>query len=223
MKRHRLISAVAAIGLLVAAPVAAGSAGDRDRGRHAGEPGRVPGAGRSSRSTTARSLLRRHAHREHHFLTAAHCVDGDFGRRLDLRPSTSGPRATSRRNQISDFYGVAGVDVHPGYDALRRPTERPRDAARSIGPAPYAAAAGRSAPTRARIWAPGTTATIIGWGHDLSRRPGRAMRCSKRPRRSSADATVPSRLRPLQRSIRTRWSAPATGLRTPARATAAAR
>ena len=47
-------------------------------------------------------------------LTAAHCVT-DFGEVLTAGRLRVGLGHVAR-NQISDFYGVAGVDVHSGYD-----------------------------------------------------------------------------------------------------------
>ena len=80
MKRHRLISAVAAIGLLVAAPAAIGSAGgDRIVGGQAASPGEYPAQGYLEvDSVTDEWQCGGTLLDARHFLTAAHCVVDDL-------------------------------------------------------------------------------------------------------------------------------------------------
>lgn len=159
MKRHRLISAVAAIGLLVAAPAAIGSVpGDGIVGGTPASLGKYPaqafleidgGAGFCGGTLIESTLL----------LTAAHCVT-DFGAVFTADRLRVGLGHVAR-NQISDFYGLAGIDVHSGYD----PFTARNDLAlvRLDRTAPYAPLRLIRVDEGAK-WTPGTTATIIGWG-----------------------------------------------------------
>ena len=97
-------------------------------------------------------------------MTAAHCVDR-LRRGLDCRRVCRVGLGHVARNQISDFYGVTGVDVHSGYNPF---TSNGNDLAmlRLDRPAPYAPLRVIRTDESAK-WAPPATATIIGWGHDL--------------------------------------------------------
>jgi methylmalonyl-CoA epimerase len=100
-------------------------------------------------------------------LTAAHCVT-DFGEVLTEGRLRVGLGHVAR-NQISDFYGVAGVDVHSGYDPF---TSNGNDLAlvRLDRPAPYAPLRVIRTDESAK-WTPPATATIIGWGVTESGEP----------------------------------------------------
>lgn len=162
MKRHRLISAVATVALLVATPVALGSAdGDEIVGGTPAGQGEYPAQGYLEIDTgtdlgqCGGTLLD-----AHHFLTAGHCVVDDLysplppsAFRVGLNNIEVGP--------LMDGYGVTNVDVHTGYngplylnDLAMLTLDRP---------APYAPLRIVRTDENA-IWAPNTTATIIGWG-----------------------------------------------------------
>ena len=162
MKRYRLISAVAAIGLLVAAPAAIASpGGDRIVGGQAATPGEYPAqgyleidAGTVSGECGGTLLDARH------FLTAAHCV-------LDALNSplpSSAFRVGLNNIEVGpsmDVYGVTSVDVHPGYNGLLHLNDL---AMLTLDrPAPYTPLRIVRTDENA-IWAPNTTATIVGWG-----------------------------------------------------------
>jgi hypothetical protein len=159
LKRHRLISAVAAFALLVAAPVAAGSVGDGIVGGTQAPPGKYPAQAfleiDGGAAFCGGTLIE-----SNWVLTAAHCAT-DFGEVLTLGRLRVGLGHVAR-NQISDFYGVAGVDVHSGYDPF---TSNGNDLAllRLDRPAPYAPLRVIRTDETAK-WTPPANATIIGWG-----------------------------------------------------------
>lgn len=94
-------------------------------------------------------------------LTAAHCVEGESPATIDVLVKTSRLDGSGVRK------GVRSISVHPGYDdftsandvavlRLRRPVGR-------LG-AGRAAVVPLGASSQAARWAPGTPATVTGWG-----------------------------------------------------------
>jgi secreted trypsin-like serine protease len=162
LKRHRLISAVAAIALLVGAPAAIGSAGgDRIVGGQAASPGEYPAHGYleidtgSSIGRCGGTLLD-----ARHFLTAAHCVVDDLDSPLPPSAFQVGMNNVEV-GALMDVYGVTNVDVHSAYNG---PLHLNDVAMLTLDrPALYTPLRIVRTDENA-IWTPNTTATIIGWG-----------------------------------------------------------
>lgn len=89
-------------------------------------------------------------------LTAAHCMEGETPSAIDVRSGI-----TDLADPQGHRSGVRQIRVHPGYD----PATTDNDVAilqleHSLPEAPVAVAQ----TSQAALWAPGTTATITGWG-----------------------------------------------------------
>ncbi|MGH3063888.1 MAG: trypsin-like serine protease [Gaiellaceae bacterium] len=162
MNRHRLISAVAAIVLLVAAPTAMGSGnGDRIVGGQAASPREYPAQGYLQIDTgpgfafCGGTLLD-----ARHFLTAAHCVVDDLEAPYPASAFLVGLNSIEVGPSM-DVFGVTNVEVHSSYDG----TLHLNDLAMLTldRAAPYTPLRIVRSDENA-IWAPGTTATIVGWG-----------------------------------------------------------
>jgi secreted trypsin-like serine protease len=161
LKRHRLISAVAAIGLLVAAPVAAGASGDPIVGGSLANPGEYPAQGALFISTDANptnyeSLCGGTLLGQRHFLTAAHCVDGEPPTDLLVYMGDVDREGTGGLDLF-----VSGVDMHPGWIPSTVQNDLAMLTLSNMAPfQPLRVIR----PHEGTLWAPGTQTTIIGWG-----------------------------------------------------------
>lgn len=147
--------------LLVAAPVAAGSGDDSIVGGTPASQGEYPAQGYlqivigTDIGQCGGTLLD-----ARHFLTAAHCVVDDVNSPLPPSAFQVGLNNIEVGPSM-DVYGVTNVDVHPGYDGplhLNDLAMLTLDRA-----APYTPLRVVRTDENA-VWAPNTTATIIGWG-----------------------------------------------------------
>lgn len=103
-----------------------------------------------------------------HFLTAAHCAVDGFDNPLpaDAFDLLLGDVDVSPPN--TDWYGVTAVDIHSGFDDnLRNDVALLKLDRPALAYAPLAVIA----TDQATLWAPGTTARILGWGTTESGSP----------------------------------------------------
>ena len=89
-------------------------------------------------------------------LTAAHCVTGEAPGDVDVLVGTNQLTAGSGTR-----IGVLQIHVHPGYDASTEDNDLATlDLVSAASPTPITVIP----PDRGDIWAPGTSAEVIGWG-----------------------------------------------------------
>ena len=148
--------------LLVGAPVAAGASGDPVVGGTPASLGKYPAQGALLISTDAdptnhESLCGGTLLGQRHFLTAAHCVDGEPP--TDLLVYMGDVDLSQPNTGI--FFNIAAVDVHPGWI----PSTIQNDLAMLtlVNIAPFQPLR-VIRPHEGALWAPGTQTTIIGWG-----------------------------------------------------------